>query len=97
VAAARAGAEIVREMYGRRLARIDKGGGDFATTADVASEEAILDVIRAARRPSTWRCTAGQSPWRTRSIAYSIALGVPCLLGAFRSLLTVNHRDSPAG
>jgi myo-inositol-1(or 4)-monophosphatase len=49
VAAARAGAEIVRDLYGQQLARIDKGGGDFATTADVAAEKAILGVIRAAR------------------------------------------------
>ncbi|MFF9592980.1 inositol monophosphatase family protein [Streptomyces sp. NPDC014646] len=48
-AAARAGADVVRGMYGRRLARVDKGAGDFATAADVAAEEAILDVIRAAR------------------------------------------------
>ncbi|MFA3878030.1 inositol monophosphatase [Streptomyces sp. MMCC 100] len=49
IAAARAGAEVVRARYGQRLARIDKGDGDFATDADVAAEEAILDVIRAAR------------------------------------------------
>ncbi|MER6298049.1 inositol monophosphatase family protein [Kitasatospora sp. NPDC001539] len=49
VAAVRAGATVVRELYGRRLARIDKGAGDFATTADVEAEQAILDVIRAAR------------------------------------------------
>jgi myo-inositol-1(or 4)-monophosphatase len=48
-AAARAGADVVRSLYGRRLARIDKGGGDFATAADVEAEEAILGVIRAAR------------------------------------------------
>ncbi|MFJ5775347.1 inositol monophosphatase family protein [Streptomyces sp. NPDC093094] len=48
-AAARAGAEVVRGLYGRRLARTDKGGGDFATEADIAAERAILDVIRAAR------------------------------------------------
>ncbi|MFF3559259.1 inositol monophosphatase family protein [Streptomyces sp. NPDC002574] len=48
-AAARAGADVVRAMYGRRLARIDKGAGDFATAADVAAERAILGVIRAAR------------------------------------------------
>ncbi|MFE7616543.1 inositol monophosphatase family protein [Streptomyces sp. NPDC057496] len=48
-AAVRAGADVVRRMYGRRLDRIDKGAGDFATTADVAAEQAILDVIRAAR------------------------------------------------
>ncbi|KOV74815.1 phosphatase [Streptomyces sp. AS58] len=49
VAAVRAGAEVVRARYGQRLTRIDKGAGDFATDADVAAEEAILDVIRAAR------------------------------------------------
>ncbi|PBC67538.1 myo-inositol-1(or 4)-monophosphatase [Streptomyces sp. TLI_235] len=49
VAAARAGAEVVRSMYGRRLARFDKGGGDFATAADVAAEKAILEVLHAAR------------------------------------------------
>ncbi|MGW5045555.1 inositol monophosphatase family protein [Streptomyces griseoluteus] len=48
-AAALAGAEVVRESYGKDLARIDKGAGDFATAADVAAERAILDVIRAAR------------------------------------------------
>ncbi|WP_433570634.1 inositol monophosphatase family protein [Streptomyces sp. CA-251247] len=48
-AAARAGAEVVLARYGRRLSRIDKGAGDFATDADVAAEEAILGVIRAAR------------------------------------------------
>lgn len=48
-AAAQAGAEAVRARYGRRLARFDKGDGDFATDADVAAEEAIVDVIRAAR------------------------------------------------
>lgn len=49
VAAARAGANVVRSMYGRRLNRIDKGGGDFATAADVEAERTILGVIRAAR------------------------------------------------
>jgi myo-inositol-1(or 4)-monophosphatase len=48
-AAARAGADVVRTMYGRRLTRIDKGAGDFATAADIEAEKTILDVIRAAR------------------------------------------------
>ncbi|MFJ9891653.1 inositol monophosphatase family protein [Streptomyces sp. NPDC091287] len=48
-AAALAGAEVVRARYGRRHSRIDKGAGDFATDADVAAEEAILDIIRTAR------------------------------------------------
>ncbi len=48
-AAARAGADVVRSLYGQGLARVDKGAGDFATTADVEAEQAILGVIRAAR------------------------------------------------
>ncbi|WP_405651101.1 inositol monophosphatase family protein [Streptomyces sp. RK9] len=48
-AGASAGADVVRTLYGRRLSRIDKGEGDFATAADVQAEQAILDVIRAAR------------------------------------------------
>ncbi|WP_181446678.1 inositol monophosphatase family protein [Streptomyces sp. NTH33] len=47
--AARVGADVVRTLYGRRLARIDKGAGDFATVADVKAEKTILAVIRAAR------------------------------------------------
>lgn len=49
IAAARAGADMVRDMYGQQLTRFDKGDGDFATAADIAAEQAILDVIRAAR------------------------------------------------
>lgn len=49
VAAAKAGAAVVREFYGRRLDRIDKGAGDFATAADVEAERRILDLLRAAR------------------------------------------------
>ncbi|MFC7843103.1 inositol monophosphatase family protein [Streptomyces sp. NPDC057382] len=48
-AAARAGADVVRSMYGQRLSRIDKGAGDFATAADVEAEKRILGIIRAAR------------------------------------------------
>ncbi|MFJ4681798.1 inositol monophosphatase family protein [Streptomyces sp. NPDC088789] len=49
VAAARAGADVVRALHGRPLARIDKGAGDFATAADVEAERAIVEVLRAAR------------------------------------------------
>ncbi|MEV4654396.1 inositol monophosphatase family protein [Micromonospora sp. NPDC049301] len=49
IAAAQAGAAVVREMYGASLARFDKSGGDFATAADIAAEKAILDVLRSAR------------------------------------------------
>lgn len=49
VAAAQAGAAVVRGMYGTVLSRTEKSGGDFATAADLAAEQAILDVLRAAR------------------------------------------------
>ncbi|MFD6493523.1 inositol monophosphatase family protein [Streptomyces sp. NPDC059944] len=49
IAAVRAGADVVRAMYGRQLSRVDKGSGDFATAADIEAERVILGVIRAAR------------------------------------------------
>jgi len=49
VAAAQAGAAIVRGMYGTALARFDKSGGDFATAADLEAERTIVQVLRAAR------------------------------------------------
>ncbi|MEV6840595.1 inositol monophosphatase family protein [Streptomyces sp. NPDC051133] len=48
-AAARAGAAVVHDLYGGRLERYEKSGGDFATAADLAAERAILDVLREAR------------------------------------------------
>jgi myo-inositol-1(or 4)-monophosphatase len=47
--AARVGAAVVRSHYGSSLMRFDKSGGDFATTADIDAEKAILDVLRSAR------------------------------------------------
>jgi myo-inositol-1(or 4)-monophosphatase len=49
IAAASAGADIVRSRYGGPLDRFEKGGGDFATAADLEAEKAILDVLRPAR------------------------------------------------
>ncbi len=49
ISAARAGADVVRNLYGQRLARTDKGAGDFATAADVDAEKMIFSVIHAAR------------------------------------------------
>ncbi|GAA0397675.1 phosphatase [Acrocarpospora corrugata] len=49
LAAAGAGAAVVRAMYGASLARVEKAAGDFATAADIEAEQAILGVIRAAR------------------------------------------------
>lgn len=49
IAAARAGAAIVRRRFGTSLRRLAKSAGDFATVADLEAEEAILGVLRAAR------------------------------------------------
>jgi fructose-1,6-bisphosphatase/inositol monophosphatase family enzyme len=49
LAAARAGAAVLDEMFGTDLAREHKTSTDFATAADHAAEQAILDVIRSAR------------------------------------------------
>ncbi|WP_432027664.1 inositol monophosphatase family protein [Streptomyces sp. 1222.5] len=49
VTAALAGAAVVRDLYGKRLARHEKSAGDFATTADLVAEQAIVDILREAR------------------------------------------------
>ncbi len=49
LAAAAAGAAVVRAKYGGPLARVDKSRTDFATDADLGAERAILSVLRAAR------------------------------------------------
>ena len=49
IEAAAAGAAVVRSHYGTSLTRFGKSAGDFATTADIEAEKAILDVLRAAR------------------------------------------------
>ncbi|WP_424211144.1 inositol monophosphatase family protein [Streptomyces sp. BI20] len=59
VAAARAGAAVIRSLYAREGpggpaagvpgTRIDKGDGDFAGAADLAAERAILDLLRRHR------------------------------------------------
>jgi myo-inositol-1(or 4)-monophosphatase len=49
VAAADAGAAVVRARYGTSLARFDKSANDFATDADIEGEHAILEVLRSAR------------------------------------------------
>jgi myo-inositol-1(or 4)-monophosphatase len=49
IAAAQAGCDVVRARFGASLARFDKSAFDFATEADIESENAILDVLRVAR------------------------------------------------
>ena len=48
IAAAMAGAEIIRREAGRTVTRFEKGPGDFATQADLAAEKAIISILRAA-------------------------------------------------
>ncbi|MEV0716133.1 inositol monophosphatase family protein [Asanoa sp. NPDC050611] len=49
VAAASAGAAVVRRYYGTAVDHFAKADRDFATTADLEAEQAILAVLRAHR------------------------------------------------
>jgi myo-inositol-1(or 4)-monophosphatase len=49
IEAAEAGAAVVRSHYRASLTRFEKHRGDFATTADIEAEQAILNVLHAAR------------------------------------------------
>jgi myo-inositol-1(or 4)-monophosphatase len=49
IAAASAGADVVRHYYGTPVEQHAKSGRDFATTADLEAEQAILEVIRSHR------------------------------------------------
>lgn len=53
LAAAAAGASVVRSAYGAEPTRYAKAGGDFSTDADLNAERAILEVIEAARPADT--------------------------------------------
>ncbi|GAB3983445.1 inositol monophosphatase family protein [Plantactinospora veratri] len=64
VAAAQAGAEVARSRFGTVLARFDKAPGDFATAADIEAEQAIMQVLRAARPDDTM---VGEESGRTGS------------------------------
>lgn len=44
-----AGAEILRSRFGTTLQRLDKGAGDFATNADVESENVMLSLLQRER------------------------------------------------
>jgi len=49
IAVAEDGAAVVRRCFGTPLRRLDKGGGDFATNADVEAEHAMLAVLNRER------------------------------------------------
>ncbi|WP_189040740.1 inositol monophosphatase family protein [Micromonospora sonchi] len=62
IKAAEAGAAVVRAHYGTSVVRFAKSAGDFATTADIEAEEAILGVLRAARPDDhVWAEESGRS------------------------------------
>ncbi len=46
---ANTGAEIVRSRFGTTLQCLDKGGGDFATNADIEAEKAMLALLHGER------------------------------------------------
>jgi fructose-1,6-bisphosphatase/inositol monophosphatase family enzyme len=54
LAAASAGATVVRRLYHQPVVRYAKSATDFATQADVESEDAIQAVIRGARPADTF-------------------------------------------
>ena len=49
LAAAAAGAAVVRDRFGLATRQVDKGLLDFATDADIDAERAICDILRAER------------------------------------------------
>ena len=49
IAVAYEGATFVRDRFGTKLERLDKGLGDFATNADIEAEQAMLALLRRER------------------------------------------------
>ena len=66
--AARAGAEVLREMWGGRLEVQTKGRADFVTEADRKSEAAILDVIRGRHPDHLILAEESNSGWSRDSL-----------------------------
>ena len=66
VAAATAGAAEVRSRYGRPVTRHAKEGTDFATSADLASEEAIRRSSPSTGRRTRWSARRAAGPARRR-------------------------------
>ncbi|GIG92852.1 inositol monophosphatase family protein [Plantactinospora endophytica] len=80
VAAAQAGAEVVRSRYGTALDRFDKGAGDFATAADIEAEKVIVELLRTARPDDT---VLGEESGRTGSAGNGRTWLVDPLCGTF--------------
>jgi len=54
---------VVRSKFGTSLTRVEKGPADFATDADLEAEQAIRDILRAARPDDA---IVGEEPARVR-------------------------------
>jgi hypothetical protein len=71
IAAAESGASIVRERFATALDRLDKGGGDFATSADVDAENAMLAI------PVSKRSTCPRRSPTVLGIGRSVCRSIP--------------------
>ena len=104
LAAAAAGAAVVRDRFGSATRQVDKGLLDFATDADIEAERAICDALRAERPEDD---VLGEESGRTAGAGNgrlwlvdplcgttNYAAGVP--LVAVNVALTIDGRDSVA-
>ena len=102
IAAAQAGAAVVRDHYGTALDRTDKGGGDFATTADVEAERAIVAVLRAARPGDAvlgeegGRSGDGDRLWLVDPLCGTLNYAARTMLAAVNVALHVDGRPAAA-
>ncbi|GGR52373.1 fructose-1,6-bisphosphatase/inositol monophosphatase family enzyme [Nocardioides luteus] len=94
IAAAAAGAEVVRGMYGSELSHFDKSPTDFATEADIASEKAIRETI-ATYRPGdafegeeTGRSGDGERSWLVDPLCGTLNYAAQTPLAAVNVALT---------
>jgi myo-inositol-1(or 4)-monophosphatase len=102
VAAAEAGAAIVRDHYGAALTRVDKGSGDFATSADLAAEAAIVDLLRTARPDDavlgeeSGRTGAGDRTWLVDPLCGTLNYAVRTTLVSVNVALSAGGRVAVA-
>jgi myo-inositol-1(or 4)-monophosphatase len=68
IAVADVGAAVVRHRFGTALQRLDKGAGDFATSADIEAEQAMLALLQ-RQRPAD--AILGEESGRTGSSSAS--------------------------
>ena len=61
IGVAETGAAVVRNRFGDKLQRLDKGAGDFATNADIESENMMLALLRRERPQDSNRRAFGET------------------------------------